>query len=104
MSDPPLDQLTFEQALAELERVVRDLEDGKTGLEDALASYEAGIGLLKRCYQQLRHTEQRILLLTGEDSEGRPVLEAFEHAATAEEDKAEARRRRKKAEETEEFF
>ena len=41
---PPL--LTFEQALAELDRIVRELEDGKTGLEDSLARYEQGVALL----------------------------------------------------------
>jgi exodeoxyribonuclease VII small subunit len=83
MTNPATEQLTFEQALAELERVVRDLEDGQLGLEDALARYEAGIGLLKRCYGQLQGAEQRILQLTGVDAEGKPVLDLFEHSATA---------------------
>jgi exodeoxyribonuclease VII small subunit len=104
MSDPLPDNLTFEQALAELECVVRDLEDGQTGLEGALARYEAGVRLLKGCYQQLRAAEQRILLLTGEDADGKPVLQAFEHAATAESDKSEALRRRNKVEERENLF
>jgi exodeoxyribonuclease VII small subunit len=93
--------LTFEQALAELERIVRELEDGQTGLESALASYEKGVGLLKRCYGQLREAEQRIVQLTGVDAEGRPVLQPFEHAATAEADKGDSKRRRKKADEPE---
>ena len=29
---------------------MRDLEDGRLGLEDALARYEHGVGLIKRCY------------------------------------------------------
>lgn len=84
MSNPAAEELTFEQALTELERVVRDLEDGQLGLEDALARYEAGIGLLKRCYGQLQSAEQRILRLTGTDGAGRPMLDLFEHIATAE--------------------
>jgi exodeoxyribonuclease VII small subunit len=87
--DPP----TFEQALAELDRIVRDLEDGQIGLEDSLARYEEGVGLLKRCYAQLREAEQRILLLTGVDEEGQPVLQPFQHTATAE-GKAEIKRLR----------
>ncbi|MFO0851263.1 MAG: exodeoxyribonuclease VII small subunit [Gemmataceae bacterium] len=39
----------FEQALAELDRILRDLEDGTTTLDDALARYERGVGLLKLC-------------------------------------------------------
>ena len=83
MDESPQDNLTFEQALAEVERIVRELEDGQIGLEEALACYETGVGLLKQCYGQLRRAEQRILLLTGLDAEGRPVLQPFEHAATA---------------------
>ncbi|HMC90805.1 MAG TPA: exodeoxyribonuclease VII small subunit, partial [Gemmataceae bacterium] len=68
----------------ELDRVVRALEDGQLGLEEALAQYEIGIGLLKRCHAQLQKVEQRILQLTGVDAEGRPVTQPFDHAATAE--------------------
>ena len=59
----PIDELTFEQSLPELEGTVRDLEDGRLGLEASLARYEQGVGLLKRCYAQLRQAEQRILQL-----------------------------------------
>jgi exodeoxyribonuclease VII small subunit len=73
---------TFEQALAELERIVRDLEDGKTGLEESLRRYEQGVALLKRCYGQLRQAEHRIIELTGTDAAGNPVTKLFEHVAT----------------------
>jgi exodeoxyribonuclease VII small subunit len=86
MSDALPDKLTFEQALAELERIVHDLEDSQTGLEDALARYEQGVGLIKHCYAQLRQAEQRILLLTGTDESGQPALKPFEHTATAEQE------------------
>src|SRR5262245_34422299 len=78
----PSDGLTFEQALAELQQVLRKLEDGETGLEESLASYAHGVGLLKRCYGQLREAEQRILILTGVDEQGQPVTQSFLHAAT----------------------
>jgi exodeoxyribonuclease VII small subunit len=104
MSDSLSDNLTFEQALAELERIVRALEDGQTGLEESLARYEAGVGLLKRCYAQLCQAEQRVLLLTGVDEEGRPVAQPFEHTPTREADKAEAKRRRKKTDDPEKLF
>ena len=73
MQEPSCENTSFEQALAELEKIVRDLEDGQTGLEDSLKRYEQGIGLLRRCYAQLRAAEQRILVLTGEDGDGRPI-------------------------------
>jgi exodeoxyribonuclease VII small subunit len=76
--------MTFEQALTDLERIVRDLEDGQVGLEESLARYEQGVGLLKRCFTQLRDAEQRILLLTGVDEEGQPILQPFQHSATQE--------------------
>jgi exodeoxyribonuclease VII small subunit len=93
MTDPS--PPTFEQALAELERLVHELEDGQIGLEDSLARYEKGVGLLKHCYQQLQQAEQRILLLTGVDDEGKPVARPFDHSATVEQPKPEIKRRKK---------
>lgn len=95
MTEPSCEGLTFEQALAELELVVRDLEDGQTGLEESLARYEAGIRLLKGCYQQLARAEQRILQLTGADEDGNPALVPFDHSATAENARPSGRRRRR---------
>jgi exodeoxyribonuclease VII small subunit len=74
---------SFEESLAELEQMVRDLEDGKLGLEDSLARYERGVALIKRCAEQLRDAERRILLVTGMDENGRPILQAFQHESTA---------------------
>ena len=95
MGNAPAENLTFEQALAELDRIVHDLEDGQIGLEESLARYEEGVGLLKRCYAQLRAAEQRILLLTGVDEEGQPILQPFQPAS---EGKAEVRRLRARSE------
>jgi exodeoxyribonuclease VII small subunit len=97
MSDFTSDNLSFEQALGELERIVRELEDGQTGLEESLRRYEQGVGLLKRCYGQLRQAEQRILVVTGEGADGRPVTRPFEHAATLETATPDGKRQRPKA-------
>lgn len=83
MNEAKGEQRTFEESLLELERMVRELEDGRLGLEDALSRYEQGVGLIKSCYQQLRQAEQRILLLAGVDEEQQPVLQPFKHEATA---------------------
>jgi exodeoxyribonuclease VII small subunit len=82
MSKPREDGRSFEESLLELERMVRELEDGRLGLEDALARYEQGVGLIKSCCQQLRQAEQRILQLTGIEDE-QPILQPFKHEATA---------------------
>lgn len=83
MNDTPQDDLTFEQALAALEKMVRELEDGQTGLEESLACYEKGVGLLKRCYGQLSQAEQRISVVIGSDDNGKPLTKPFKHVATA---------------------
>ncbi|MGH9675835.1 MAG: exodeoxyribonuclease VII small subunit [Candidatus Acidiferrum sp.] len=87
---------SFEDNLAALEAIVGELEDGKLGLEDSLAKYEHGVGLIKQCYSKLRDAEKRILLVTGVDESGKPLLERFQLESTAP-----ARKSRKKVEDTE---
>lgn len=76
------DAATFETALAELQRVVHDLEEGQLGLEASLARFEAGIGLLRNCYTILENAEQKIEILTGADSLGKPLTAPFDATAT----------------------
>jgi exodeoxyribonuclease VII small subunit len=78
MADTP----RFEQALTELERVLRDLEDGTTTLDDALARYERGVHLLRLCYGQLKDAEHKIQQLSGVGEDGKPLLQPFEHTAS----------------------
>jgi exodeoxyribonuclease VII small subunit len=77
------DGRTFEESLVDLERMVRELEDGRLGLDEALTRYEQGVALIKSCYNHLRQAEQRILQLTGTDEHSQPVLQPFKHEATA---------------------
>lgn len=58
-----IDQLTFEQARTELDDVVRRLEDGGTSLEDALALWERGEALHRRCADILGAAEERLKAL-----------------------------------------
>jgi exodeoxyribonuclease VII small subunit len=88
MSTSPTPEPPFEDALAELERVVRDLEEGQLGLDDALARYERGIALVKACRARLQQAEQRIMLLSSVDPDGEPELRPFGHEATAREERA----------------
>ena len=83
MNEQPAKLLTFEQSLEGLERIVRDLEEGKVGLEESLALYENGVTLIRRCQEQLRKAEQRIVELLGQDEEGNMVTRPFEHSAKA---------------------
>src|SRR5437899_1814926 len=83
--------LPFEQALAELERILRDLEDGTISLEDSLARYERGVSLLRHCYGQLRDAEQRVKQLAGLTDDGTPDLKPFEHSSSIESAKASVR-------------
>jgi exodeoxyribonuclease VII small subunit len=94
MSDSEPAEINFEQSIALLEEIVRDLEDGQLTLEAALAKYEAGVGLLKHCYEKLTVAETRISLLAGVDAEGKPILEPFEHSASVNMDSPERKRRR----------
>src|SRR5580658_2374491 len=87
--------LPFEEALAELETILRELEDGTTSLEDALARYERGVGLLRQCYSQLRDAEQKVKLLSGLTDEGGADLKPFDHVASFETAKTTVRKTKK---------
>lgn len=92
MPDPSAAPLAFEQALGELDGILRELEDGTTTLEDALARYERGVALLRQCYAQLRDAEQKVKLLAGLSEEGGADLKPFDHIASIETAKAAVRK------------
>ena len=48
-----LKNLNFEEALAKLENIVRELESGRTKLDDAVARYEQAVALKKLCQEKL---------------------------------------------------
>jgi exodeoxyribonuclease VII small subunit len=56
----PIDGLTFEDALAELEAIVRRLEDGSGRLDEAIAAYERGTALKRHCEAKLQQAEMRV--------------------------------------------
>jgi exodeoxyribonuclease VII small subunit len=64
MSD--IDDLTFEQAFAELEGTVRKLEEGGLALEESLALFERGQALAAHCSAQLDQAELKLRQLTPE--------------------------------------
>jgi exodeoxyribonuclease VII small subunit len=68
---------SFEAQLGALERIVRELERGDLPLEESLKLFEDGVRLSRECQERLNQAERRIEVLL-RDSEGRPVLSAFE--------------------------
>lgn len=66
----------FESALAELETIVKTLEDGQLPLEQSLARFERGIALSRFCHTRLENAERRVELLT-ERGETRPAPAAM---------------------------
>jgi exodeoxyribonuclease VII small subunit len=57
---PDIAKLSFEEALGELEKLVRQLEDGKAKLDDAISAYERGALLKRHCEAKLREAQQKI--------------------------------------------
>lgn len=61
---PEIVKLSFEEAMGELEGLVRRLEDGQAKLEDAIGAYERGALLKRHCADKLREAEMRIEKIT----------------------------------------
>jgi exodeoxyribonuclease VII small subunit len=57
----------FEETLSALELVVEHLERGRLTLDESIAWYEAGLGLMRRCSRLLEQAELRISALDAED-------------------------------------
>ncbi|HYL50279.1 MAG TPA: exodeoxyribonuclease VII small subunit [Stellaceae bacterium] len=67
-------KLSFEDALKELEDIVRRLEAGNAKLDDALAAYERGALLKQHCESKLREAQARVdKIVLGSD--GKPATE-----------------------------
>ena len=64
MSDPimapNIAAMSFEDALAELEQIVRRLEAGQVKLDDAIQCYERGAQLKRHCEQKLNEAQLRV--------------------------------------------
>jgi exodeoxyribonuclease VII small subunit len=64
---------TFESSLAELEKIVEQLENGDLPLEESLKLFEAGVKLSRECRERLGEAERRIEVLM-KDGEGKLSL------------------------------
>ena len=70
MSDKPVNEMSFEEAMAALEAVVGQLERGDVPLEESIKLYERGAELKKRCEAKLKEAEEKVAAITlGEDGQ-----------------------------------
>jgi len=68
---------TFESSLEDLERIVRELEQGELPLERSLELFEQGVALSRECQDRLNQAERRIEILM-RDSKGQTTTRPFE--------------------------
>ena len=61
----PIDQMTFREAMAELEGIVSKLESNTLELEESLAAYERGVALLRDLQGRLTGAQQKVDVLMG---------------------------------------
>ena len=54
------ENINFELALSQLEKIVLKLEDNSVNLEDSVKSFEQGIELVKKCQKQLKDAELKV--------------------------------------------
>jgi exodeoxyribonuclease VII small subunit len=57
---PPIESLSFEAALSELEQLVAQLESGRASLEDSITLYERGAKLKAHCDERLKSAQMRV--------------------------------------------
>ncbi|SMC85498.1 exodeoxyribonuclease VII small subunit [Papillibacter cinnamivorans] len=69
-------KLSFEDSITRLEQIVKLLEKGDARLEDSLALFEEGTGLLRRCGTMLDNAEQKVVRLM-KSADGTPAETEF---------------------------
>ncbi len=65
--EKPIEELTYEEALAELEEIVSTLEDGQGQLEESIRLFERGQALAARCGVLLEAAELKVKQVAGEE-------------------------------------
>ena len=73
-------KLSFEQALAELEKIVSRMESGDLSLEQALAAHKRGLELARFCQGRLESAQQQVKVLEGDVL--KPLAAAAEREAS----------------------
>ncbi len=65
----PVESLSYEQAMAEMEGIIQKMESEQLTLDEALALFERGQALAKRCAELLTQAELKVRQLTGQEIE-----------------------------------
>ncbi len=76
---------SFEESMAQLEKIVEEIASGSIGLEESLSRYEQGMQLVQRCKAVLERAEKRIEQLTaqGNGLVAQPLEVQDQHGADA---------------------
>ena len=80
-----MNEITFEEALTQLEKAVEQLESGELPLEQALEVFETGVKMSRLCSTKLNEVEKKVELLLNV-KEGEPETAAFDMAALQDEE------------------
>lgn len=72
MSDTPVNEMSFEAAMSELEAVLGKLERGDVALDESITLYERGALLKARCETKLKEAEEKVAAITL-DGDGNPA-------------------------------
>ena len=72
MSDKTVAEMSFEEAMAELDHVVKQLEGGQVELEASIALYERGAALKAHCETKLKSAEEKVAAITL-NADGQPT-------------------------------
>ncbi len=62
--ETPVEKLTYEEAVGELEAIIERIEEGQIGLEESLESYKRGAALIQRCRALIDVAEQHVKKVT----------------------------------------
>ncbi len=73
-------EMTFENALNNLETIIKDLENGNIPLEDAISKYTDAMNLVKVCQEKLDNATEQVNKIIGENGEVQDFLMKEEDA------------------------
>ena len=69
MNDGPLDKMSFEEAMKELEKLVDSLDKGDVSLDEAITAYDRGSQLKEYCEKKLNEAKMKIETIQSSDKE-----------------------------------